>query len=447
MFSQTTLPQIDWNRVVGQRRAYFGSPLDNMKRLGDAAGDIAGFTVQGQPVVLINTPALVREVLVTRAEEFPIAAPSVALSGPVPMSQSDGAAHRGRRRQVMPAFQPRHFAAYAQIMADCTEHLQSGWRNGAIAPIARDMERLAFHVIARALLGLDDIDEGTPLGAAQRTMARAGFFKWSPAQQIVPWQARERRQMTQAHASLVEAVHGLVQSRRASGLDGGDMISILLRAQAEAKDASGTKESPADDEFVMQILGVVYAGTISFAESLVWTLYRLSSQPDCAAAVQAEAEEAGRNASPGLGSLPGLPFTLQVYRETLRDMPRFATFQRWATEQTTLGGFLVPRGARLCAFSYLLHHDPRLFPEPHRFDPGRFAPGWEERLPRHAYLPFGEGVHACIGSHFTLMEAQIVLATLLRGWRFEIAPRQSTGEKLRRQIRPRQEFYMRVHKI
>ncbi len=444
----TTLPQIDWNRIVGQRRAYFGSPLDNMQRLGDAAGDIAGFIVQGQPVVLINTPALVREVLVTRTEEFPIAAPSAAaLVGPVPMGQSDGAVHRGRRRQVMPAFKSRHFAAYAEIMADCTEHLQSGWRDGQIVPIARDMERLAFHVIARALLGLDDIDEGTPLGEAQRTMARAGFFKWSPAQQLTPWQARARRQQTQAHASLVDAVHSLVQSRRASGLDGGDMISILLRAQAEAKDVLETKENPADDEFVMQILGVVYAGTISFADSLVWTLYRLASQPDCAAAVQAEAQEAGRSASPGSGSLPELSYTLQVYRETLRDVPRFATFQRWATEQTTLGGFLVPRGARLCAFSYLLHHDPRLFPEPHRFNPGRFAPGWEERLPRHAYLPFGEGVHSCIGSHFALMEAQIVLAALLRRWRFEIAPRQATGEKLRQQIRPRHEFYLRVHKV
>ena len=269
----------------------------------------------------------------------------------------------------------------------------------------------------------------------------------------MPWQAQERRQMTQAHARLVDAVHGLVRSRRTSGMDGDDMISILLRAQAEANDASVTKENAADDEkaadddFVMQILGVVYAGTISFTESLVWTLYRLASQPDCAAAVQAEVEEAGQSTSPGFGSLPGLPFTLQVYREALRDMPRFLTFQRWTTEKTTLGGFVLPRGARLCMFSYLLHHDPHLFPEPHRFDPGRFAAGWEERLPRHAYLPFGEGVHACIGSHFTLMEAQIVLATLLQRWRFEIAPRQSTGEKLRRQMRPRQEFYMRVHKL
>ncbi len=72
-----------------------------------------------------------------------------------------------------------------------------------------------------------------------------------------------------------------------------------------------------------------------------------------------------------------------------------------------------------------MHHRPDYFPDPEAFRPERFAPEQEKNLPRSAYIPFGGGPRICIGNHFALMEAQLLLATLAQRVTFELAPNQS----------------------
>lgn len=64
-----------------------------------------------------------------------------------------------------------------------------------------------------------------------------------------------------------------------------------------------------------------------------------------------------------------------------------------------------------------MHHDERFFPDQQRFDPDRFSPGWEDRIPRYACLPFGAGPRVCIGNGFALMEARLILATVAQHYR------------------------------
>ena len=72
--------------------------------------------------------------------------------------------------------------------------------------------------------------------------------------------------------------------------------------------------------------------------------------------------------------------------------------------------------------TYALHRDARVFPDPERFDPERFAAGWEARIPRYAYLPFGGGPRVCIGNGFAMMEAAMIVATVAQRWRFLLEP-------------------------
>ena len=78
------------------------------------------------------------------------------------------------------------------------------------------------------------------------------------------------------------------------------------------------------------------------------------------------------------------------------------------------------RGKLIC--SYTLHRNPTYFPDPERIDPERWTPENEAKLPRYAYLPFGAGPHVCIGNHFAMMEAQLVLATLVQHVTFALMP-------------------------
>ncbi len=89
---------------------------------------------------------------------------------------------------------------------------------------------------------------------------------------------------------------------------------------------------------------------------------------------------------------------------------------------------MLPKGSWVAIFPYVLHHDPRWFPEPERFDPERFAPGRAEQIPPFAYIPFGAGPHVCIGNAFATMELVLILATVLQQFQVELAPGQSDAE-------------------
>ena len=95
--------------------------------------------------------------------------------------------------------------------------------------------------------------------------------------------------------------------------------------------------------------------------------------------------------------------------------------------------------------TYALHRDPRFFPDPERFDPERFADGWEDRIPRYAYLPFGGGPRVCIGNGFAMMEARLILAAIAQRCRLSLVPSQKITPVQLVTTRPRHGVRMTPH--
>ena len=112
--------------------------------------------------------------------------------------------------------------------------------------------------------------------------------------------------------------------------------------------------------------------------------------------------------------------TRAVIEETMRLYPPVASLSREAMGPDDLCGRRIRKGALVIIAPYVLHRHKLLWNHPERFDPSRFLPGAREAIDRYAYLPFGAGPRICIGAAFSLQEATIVLATLMR--RFEMAP-------------------------
>src|SRR5690606_22850895 len=83
------------------------------------------------------------------------------------------------------------------------------------------------------------------------------------------------------------------------------------------------------------------------------------------------------------------------------------------------GGVQLPAGVIAVPAIYLVHHNPRVWPDPERFDPSRFV---DAKPSPYALFPFGGGVRRCIGMAFALYEMQVVLATLLSRLRIRPAP-------------------------
>jgi cytochrome P450 len=110
----------------------------------------------------------------------------------------------------------------------------------------------------------------------------------------------------------------------------------------------------------------------------------------------------------------------------------------------TIGNYHLAAGTLIAISPYAMHRRPDYFPEPERFDPERFTPEAEQRLPRHAYIPFGGGQRICIGNSFALMEGHLVLATLAQHVNFALVPGQRVELEPIVTLRPKNGIKMKV---
>jgi cytochrome P450 len=179
-----------------------------------------------------------------------------------------------------------------------------------------------------------------------------------------------------------------------------DLLQMLLDARHE--DGAPMPERRILDEAVT----LFFAGHETTAHQLAWTLLLLAEHPEVEAALRAEASEA-----PAFDRALDLPLLDRTLKETLRLYPPTWVFDRAPVEDVVLGGFRVPAGEAVYVSPFVTQRDPRFFPDPERFDPGRWAGGSEP--PKLSYLPFGAGPRMCVGQAFAQLEARVVLATLL----------------------------------
>jgi cytochrome P450 len=236
-------------------------------------------------------------------------------------------------------------------------------------------------------------------------------------------------------------VYRLIGERRAGGEDRGDLLSMLLAAR-NADDGSFMTDRQVHDE----ALTLLMAGHETTANAVAWTWYLLARQPRIYARLREEVDQVLRGRTPAATDLHDLPYTLQVLKESMRMYPPVPVVVREASSAVEIGGYGFPAGTRFIVSPYTLHRRPDLFADPERFDPDRFAPEVEDRLPKGAHLPFVSGPRNCIGNGFALMEGQIVLATLAQRVTFSLVPGQRIVREALITLRPRDGIRMRVER-
>lgn len=126
---------------------------------------------------------------------------------------------------------------------------------------------------------------------------------------------------------------------------------------------------------------------------------------------------------PRYDQLASLPYLDQVICESLRYYPPVVTFvSRHAPEDFQLGGYNLPAGTNILAPVWSIHHDPKIWPDPERFDPDRFSKENKEGRHPMAWLAFGAGPRNCLGRRFGLLETKMALVMLMRKFRMEMGP-------------------------
>lgn len=212
---------------------------------------------------------------------------------------------------------------------------------------------------------------------------------------------------------IEHVVSRFIHERRSRREEAGDLLSILM----QARDENGTPMS--DRQLRDEAVTLLLAGHETTALALSWTGYLLGHHPEVEAELASEVGEVLGNRPATVEDLPRLRLTEQVVMEAMRLYPPAWAIGREAVNDCAIGGYAVPAGATLYMSPWVIHRDPRHFESPTAFRPERWSGDLARRLPRFAYFPFGGGPRICIGNRFAMMEAVLILATIVQRFRLE----------------------------
>ena len=320
---------------------------------------------------------------------------------------SEGEVWKRQRRLAQPAFHRQRISAYGDVMVNFTQRMISNWREGEIRDIHRDMMRLTLEIVVRTLFNADvskDADTvGQVLSQIVKPFASQATVKWILDNRLPT--AAHRRYFRQAK-TIDDIVYRIIAERRESGLDQGDLLSMLL----EAHDEDGSQMS--DQQLRDEVMTLFLAGHETTALTLSWTWYLLAQNPLVEKRFHDELDEVLGGQPLTFADLPRLKFTEMIVREAMRLYPPAYGLGREAIEECEIGGFRVPRKTQVFMFQWATQRDPRFFTEPDAFQPDRWTEEFTNSLPKYAYFPFGGGPRFCIGNTFALMEIMLVLGTI-----------------------------------
>jgi cytochrome P450 len=441
----------DWTFGLSQLRKMKPDVLGYYTELHRRYGDVAHLRFGPYHTYVFFHPDAVREVLVAKAKQFRrFSRPMQVLAQWNGQSVliTEGDEWLRQRRMVQPAFHPRRFERYAACMVARTRDRLDRWlktietKGGIETGIGKEMTDLTLEIIAKTMFDAEISAETSDLGRAVAILSEIAVKEMESPWTLPDWlPLPEKRRKRWAMELQDETVRRFIRERRASGMDKGDLLSMLLLAV----DEEGDGDRFTDEQVRDQCMTLLIAGHDTTAAGLTWLFYCLARHPQIAARVHEELDAVLGGREPTANDLPRLSYTDRVVKETLRLYPpAVAVFMRQALTDVEIAGYTLTQGSLVQIFSYICQHDPRWFPEPERFDPDRFLPERQQSIPPFAYFPFGGGPRICIGNTFAMMEMTLVAATLLQHLQVELAPGQAEAKPVPlMSLRPRCE--VRLH--
>ena len=407
-------------------------------------GDIFYYRAGWIHVYFLNSPELIESVLVTNQQNFRkdrVIQNSRWFLGQGLLT-SEGGEWLRQRRLSQPAFHRERLALYARIINGCAEEMLDSWKDGENRDVHQEMMQLTLRVVAKVLFSVDVKNESKEVAAALNLLMKHSsgarmllppWVRYLP----LPFLIRVRRAVRQ----LDEVVYRIIRERRRSENDNGDLLSMLM----SARDEDGSRMT--DRQLRDEVMTFLLAGHETTALSLSWAWYLLSENPEAENKLHHELGRVLGGKNPSFEDLPRLCYTEAVVKESVRLYPPAWSLARTAAEDFEIGGYLVPAGSNVVMSQWIMHRDPRFFPSPEQFDPGRWFEEHTQRLPRFAYFPFGGGPRYCVGASFAMMEATLLLAAIAQRFRLRMVPGHNVVPVPSITLRPKYGIKMSLHQI
>lgn len=395
--------------VIGE---YAKSQLEFLSKNAMEYGDAFVFPIMGEGIFVFVHPDAMEEILVKKHSKFHKNRGMRHLSVGVGQGLliSEGDVWKKSRKLVAPSFKRAQIATYADTMVKHAIHHSKQLQNVAMHDITIVMNHLALDVVADTMFGASIGENAELISEAIDDMMEWFIQRMRSWRRILPPNFPTfRRLKTQRKINAVDQVlFKIIEERRQSNEERVDLLSLLLRARDE-DGSSLTDQQLRDEAFTIFV-----AGHETTALSLSYAIWLLAMNPDCQEKICEEVDRVLGQRAASAEDLSSLTYTNAVVQEAMRLYPPAWAIGREAIEDVEIQGTFVPKGTQIFLPPWVVHRDPRWYKSPNKFLPERWMEKPVSMRHRFEWMPFGGGARICVGNHFAMMEANLLLATLMQ---------------------------------
>ena len=358
---------------------------------------------------------------------------------------SEGEFWLRQRRLAQVAFQRAHLVAFTAPICSHVSKMIGKWhekkRQGKPIALREELTDLTLRIALENLFSADAELHVAALveaafGVNEEIKLGAAFLPF----RIPEWvQTPGRRRFVRSLKTIDDFIYGVIADRRKASGPGNDFAGLFIAARD--RDVEGGMD---DVQVRDELVTMLNAGHDTVTDSIVWTMILLSRHPEAKAEARDEVMRVSGSGSVTSESVMKMEFLGRVFHEALRLYPPGWAFARTALHEDTFGEFTIPAGALIIMSPYVVHRSHRFWHDPEKFDPDRFLPENSVSRPKFHYFPFGAGPRQCIGAGLVMMEAPLILASILQRCDFEVLNAVEVQPEPRISLRPKGSVLVRV---
>lgn len=422
-----------------------GNSLKFLKTISKKYGDLVYFRMGPFPILFVNHPDYIKEVLSTQNSNFikgrPLEMAKEILGNG--LLTSEGEFHKQQSRIIQPAFHLKMMEIYAPAMTEYADRLMQQWGDGKEVDMMEEMIKMSTGIAGKTMFNVDIAQEVPGINKSLEDIMKIFGRVTIPFAELllkIPLPGTIR--FFKAKKKLDSIIYNIISDRKKNKLDNGDLLSLLLQAQKDLYNDEEVTDQQIRDEAMTLFLTAF--DTTSLA--LTWTWHLLSKNPNVEKKLHDEIDRILNGRKPTIDDFPNLKYTRMVFEESMRLFPPIYIISRQAIDDFEIGSYYVPGGTIVLISPYLIHRDSRF-----HLDPDNFIPKSWDKCPKHQpsryeYLPFSVGTRACIGQHYAWMEGVLVLASIAQFWKIEMVPNHPVEIDQLLNLRPKYGMKMVVHK-
>ncbi|GGJ34412.1 cytochrome P450 [Deinococcus roseus] len=449
LMNASAVPQMPGVPVLGNAPEFRKDPIQTLANGFNRYGDVVRYQIAQISIYGISNPELAQQVLVDRSKEFlkmerpgkpPVGLGLVGRNGLVTNPSTES--WLIQRRMMQPTFHKARLASMGQKMADAVQEMLQRWESST-APLDMDQEMLyvTMDIITRTMFSSDiHSSAGQAAHASGVALHFASRRIVNPLKLPLKLPLPSHLEFHRAMATLDRIIFKLIEDRQPHIGKHGDLLDMLL----EARDAD-TGEGMSVQQLRDELVTIFVAGHETTAHSLAWTWMLLGQHPEVVQRIHAELQSVVGSRMPTAADLPALVYTTQVFQEAMRLYPAAPLIPRRIEQDTHMGSHVLQGNSRVLTCVRNIHRHPDFWENPERFDPERFGAGQEKRH-RLAFMPFGAGARMCIGNNLAMMEAVLILASVLQKFDLQPLPAGKIGHEFAVTLRPKQPIFMRAQR-